>query len=153
MTLGVLMLLVIATGCLVLFYRQQWIRAREEARTTRRSEDEKSKALEAQREESAQHMQTIVILLGIVALLRRQQEERDAHARAVYVELQETARDAGKFRSLSRFFEKEASYLASQVDALSAARLAAEKKELGARIVEYLFGFFFPGCQPGRSYS
>jgi hypothetical protein len=71
----------------------------------------------------------------------------------LYLELQETAKDAAKFRFLCRFFEKEASALASRVDALSAARLAAEKKELGARILEFVFGWFFAGGQRGPSYG
>lgn len=82
---------------------------------------QRSKTLAAQREENARDKQTIVVLRAEIESVR-------SYALGLYLELQETGRDAARFRFLHQFFEKEASALASRVDALSAARLAAEKK-------------------------
>jgi hypothetical protein len=117
-------------------YRLRLFQVSRELKMANLSENEKSKTLAAQCEENARDKQTIVLLRAEIESVRN-------YAFALYVELQETGRDAAKFRFLFRFFEKEASALASRVDGLSAARLAAEKKELGARLVEFLLGCFF----------
>jgi len=107
---------------------------------------QKSKTLAAQREENGRNKQTILLQKAEIESVRN-------YAFTLYLELQETGKEGARFRFLFRFFEKESSVLASRVDALTAARLAAEKKELGARLVEFLFGWFFGGGRCGPSYG
>jgi len=129
-------------------YKHRFIHVRDDLKIARLS-----RALAAQRAENAQDKQTIVLLTARIESLGIQLAEREGHARVLYLELQEVTKDAAKFRFLYQFFENEASVLASRVDALSAAGLAAEKKEFGARVVEFLFGWFFAGGRRGPSHG
>jgi|ERR1700723_733862 hypothetical protein len=78
-----------------------------------------------------------------VAFARIEELQRIGHE--MYLELQDKAGKAAYLDHIVPCLEGKISDLISQAATMNAKRLAEEKRELGARIVDLLIGVFFPG--------
>src|SRR5438445_1484340 len=123
MTTHVVYLSVIATLSLVVW------RMTSKLKRSKLAHDEQSRAL-------ILALQIIAALTARVESLEAQYEEAMDRGVQLYQELRVAERDLARFRSLYESFSKYAVLLAARADALDAARLAAEKKELGGRLFE-----------------
>jgi chromosome segregation ATPase len=117
-----------------------------ELKRSKLSHDEQSRAL-------ILALQIIAALTARAESLEAQYEEAMDRGFQLYQELRVAERDLARFRSLYESFSKYAVSLAARADALDAARLAAEKKELGGRLFELVLGWFFPECGRRPSYG
>jgi hypothetical protein len=114
------------------------------ARTTqslaaeRDSHAETTRLLGVEREE---HARTKLALADACAKV----EELDTVGREMLPELRTASGNAAYFSVIVPFLEKELSRFVSRAASMKAQHLAEEKRELGARVLELLIGFFFPG--------
>jgi hypothetical protein len=87
------------------------------------------------------HANTTQALVFVSAAL----EELKTVGREMYLELGDKAEKAAYLDHVVPCLEKTILHLVSQAASMNAKRLAEEKRELGARIVEFLIGVFFAG--------
>jgi F0F1-type ATP synthase membrane subunit b/b' len=80
-----------------------------------------------------------------LALASARIEELQRVGHEMYLQLGEKAEKAAYLDHIVRCLEERISHLASQAASMNAKRLAEEKRELGAYVIELLINVFFPG--------
>jgi hypothetical protein len=100
-----------------------------------------SKQLASEKLARTQTTTVLIAAFGLIKDLRRVGHE-------MYLELEEKADKAAYLGHLVPCLKEKISHLVSHIDSMNAKRLAEEKRELGAYIVELLISVFSPG--PGN---